>query len=693
MASALGDAVAAIEAATRALTTALGVFQTKLQNIPPPNLPPTVEISGPLEVTVGDDLHYIAVATDPESDTITGYTWFIGGAPVGTGNTFHYVPSAAGPIALSVMVTETAGHYTTRGIGITVKAKPVNQAPTVSIAGPVSATVGQSFTYTATASDPDGTIVAYEWTIGSTIVPGSNAASLVYLFNEAGATVISVKVTDNAGATSTSAITVAVAPAVGATAGVRVSLANIGQRSDYVVPTGPNVIVLKPIDVIQTKIDAAPEGAVFVFSAGTYTLPGSGSNDSGLRPKQGQQFHGAPGSKITRLIGTNPGRGKAFIANAAQGNVLLKNLRIEDMVQGNNAETAAVTSLEAPGGYNTQPGGPSRTGGKGWTIENCTITRCSAGIHAGTGTIVQDTDTSACYGVGIKTWGEDVLIRRCRSNGCNMVQEPGKAVAMIWGGSYDTYYEAGGIKLWKGAGCIVEDVEANVNGGSGIWSDYGNAERYRPDTTQPLRYSFRVIRYCTTKANRNSGIAVEMSDRSEVAYNLVEDNLDFDGGQLGRKPATSDWIGGGISVYNSPGVWVHHNTVRNNDGAIVLQFRPRGPIGWSAQPEQAPGPNVGVLGSVAGAIIEDNIFQWTRGKMGLRQIPDDDFPPYTHHDKAYMAPYWAGTVWRRNTLTCVDGLSSSLTDKTNPFQVPSVARTEWDFDYLTRAAWTASGRG
>ena len=682
MAGSISEMAATIETAVRSLSEALSVFQTKLKDIPAPDLPPSVDINGPLDVLVGDDLHYVAIASDPEGDPITGYTWYLNGTPIGTGNTLHWVPASAAVYDLVCTVTESTGHYTTRGIKVTVTARPVNQAPTVSIAGPAAATVGQTFTYTATASDPDGTIAIYEWTVNGLGVPGSSP-TIVTAFTAVGTTTITCKVTDNQGATSSATYTVAVT-AVASGAGVRVDLSTVGQLATYARPAG--AIDLLPTDNLQAKIDAAPNGAIFWFTAGTFVLPGSGSNDSALKPRQGQQFHGHPLSIITR----NGGRGKAFVANAGIGNVLLKNLRIQDMVQGNLAETAAVVSLEAAAGYNTEPGGPSRIGGKGWTIDHCSITRCSAGVHAGTGTVVQDCDTSGCYGVGIKTWGEDVLIRRCRTNNCNMVTEPGKAKVMPWGGSYNTYYEAGGIKLWKGAGCIVEDVEANGNGGSGIWSDYGNAERYRPDTATPLRYAPRVIRYCTTTGNYSSGVAVEMSDRIEVGYCLIENNEDWN--DTGRKPATDDWTNGGIGLYNCPGAWVHHNVVRNNDGAIVLQFRPRGPIGWTAQPEQTPGPNVGVLGSVAGCIIESNVFAWTRGKMGIRQITDDDYPPYTHHDKPFLLPYWAGTIWRGNTMACNDGLSASNTDKTNPFQVPAAAKTVWDFDYLTRAGWAAQGR-
>lgn len=562
-------------------------------------------------------------------------------------------------------------------------APPPNQGPTVTIAGPATATVGDTVAYTATATDPDGTIATYEWAVGGLPVPGSTPS---IMFTAAVTTTVTCRVTDNAGAPSSATLAVTVTAPVPPVsgAGCRVDLSTAGQLATYTRP--PGALDLLPTDNLQAKIDAAPAGAIFWFTAGTFLLPGVG-NDYGLRPKQGQQFHGHPQSVITR----NGARGKAFIANAGMGNVLLSNLRIQDMVQGSTAETAAVTSLDAPGPYNAQPGGPNRLPGKGWTIRHCTITRCSAGIHAGTGTVVEDCNVSGCYGVGCKTWGEDVIVRRTIANACNMVQEPGKTKLMAWGGSYDSGYESGGVKMWKGAGCVAEDIVADGNGGAGVWSDYGNAERFAP-AGEPVTYAPRVLRYITARNNLSSGVAGEMSDRIEIAYCLVTGNQDWNLSD-GRKAANSDWINGGIGIYDCPGAWIHHNVVTDNDGATVLQFRPRGPIGWTATPEVAS--SGGVLGSIAGCRVEDNVFAWTRGKMGIRQIPDDDFPTagvWIHHDKAFLAPYWAGILWRRNTLTCTDGSSTSNSDKTNPFMVPAAAKTEWDFDYLTKAGWTVSGR-
>ena len=55
----------------------------------------------------------------------------------------------------------------------------VNAAPTVSIApvGPVTLDVGQSQTFTATASGGTGTL-SYQWYLDGTVVSGADSASL-----------------------------------------------------------------------------------------------------------------------------------------------------------------------------------------------------------------------------------------------------------------------------------------------------------------------------------------------------------------------------------------------------------------------------------------------------------------------------------------------------------------------------------
>ena len=130
-----------------------------------------------------------------------------------------------------------------------------------------------------------------------------------------------------------------------------------------------------------------------------------------------------------------------------------------------------------------------------------------------------------------------------------MAAEPGKASIMPWGGSYDSGYEAGGIKCWKGGGVLVEDCVTNDNGGAGTWSDYGNS-----DLASGVRVP-RIFRYIRANGNRSSGVAVEMSDSIEVHHCDINNNTEWT--MNGQKPLDDMWANGGLGNYNSPGAWFH----------------------------------------------------------------------------------------------------------------------------------------
>ena len=87
---------------------------------------------------------------------------------------------------------------------------PGNQAPTVSLTGPAASAsfaAPASFTLTATAADPDGTISKVEFYQGATLLGTATAAPYAYAWTgvAAGTYSLTAKATDNQGATTTSA--------------------------------------------------------------------------------------------------------------------------------------------------------------------------------------------------------------------------------------------------------------------------------------------------------------------------------------------------------------------------------------------------------------------------------------------------------------------------------------------------------
>ena len=100
---------------------------------------------------------------------------------------------------------------------------PTNTRPTVSLAGPATAQTGQSLSYTATASDPDGSIATVAFDLNGDGLHETNTSggrTATTAFANPGLYTVGVKVTDNDGAPAYASVDVQVtgpptAPAAG----------------------------------------------------------------------------------------------------------------------------------------------------------------------------------------------------------------------------------------------------------------------------------------------------------------------------------------------------------------------------------------------------------------------------------------------------------------------------------------------
>jgi PKD repeat protein len=86
---------------------------------------------------------------------------------------------------------------------------PASQPPVVAMsATPSSGTVPLSSSFSAAgSSDPDGSIVAYEWTFGDGSAPASGATAS-HVYNVAGSYSAQLKLTDNSGLSTTRSVTI-----------------------------------------------------------------------------------------------------------------------------------------------------------------------------------------------------------------------------------------------------------------------------------------------------------------------------------------------------------------------------------------------------------------------------------------------------------------------------------------------------
>ncbi|MFC5409485.1 putative Ig domain-containing protein [Larkinella bovis] len=220
---------------------------------PAPNEPPVVSSPIPAQTaTVGKSFVY-TIGDDIFSDS-DGHiaNVEVSGLPTGLAYTQHSrviagIPTVAGSATVTVTATDNQGATVTTSFRLTVSPAP-NEPPVVSQTIPdQSATVGQNFSYTlgtGVFTDPDGVIARVEITSGlptglaytqhSRVIAGTPTA--------AGSSTVTVKATDNQGATVTTTFRLTVSPAPNEPPVVSQTIpdqtATVGQTFTYTIGAG-----------------------------------------------------------------------------------------------------------------------------------------------------------------------------------------------------------------------------------------------------------------------------------------------------------------------------------------------------------------------------------------------------------------------------------------------------------------------
>lgn len=190
------------------------------------NLAPRIDqIPASVTLAENDSMSINALASDPDGD-ITSYQWSqVSGINVTLADSATATVSVTAPeviadsqAVLQLTVTDNSGATATAQITLVItNTVAVNMSPQVNIgSGKLTISEGQSATIVATASDPDGSIVEYQWRQLSGIdvtftVTADNTIVLVAPAVTADAVVqIGVDVVDNDGASASAAVTVTI---------------------------------------------------------------------------------------------------------------------------------------------------------------------------------------------------------------------------------------------------------------------------------------------------------------------------------------------------------------------------------------------------------------------------------------------------------------------------------------------------
>jgi PKD repeat protein len=141
-----------------------------------------------------------SASTDPNGDPLR-YSWDLNGDRRygdATGAVQTRTFTSPGTFRVGVRVSDPAGSFSEAVQFVTVVQ---NKAPAVTLsASPAAPAVGAPVTFTATASDPDGTVAAIDWDLdGDGQFDDGTGAVVTRSFATAGSRVVSVRATDNAG--------------------------------------------------------------------------------------------------------------------------------------------------------------------------------------------------------------------------------------------------------------------------------------------------------------------------------------------------------------------------------------------------------------------------------------------------------------------------------------------------------------
>jgi PKD repeat protein len=144
----------------------------------------------------GLSCNFTSTSSDPDG-SIASYAWTFGDGTTSTAQNPSHTYAAGGTYAVTLTVTDNQGAQSAP-TSKTVTVTAANQSPTANFTSSCS---GLSCNFTSTSSDPDGSISAYSWTFGDGAT--STAQSPSHSYAAGGTYTVTLRVTDNQGAQST----------------------------------------------------------------------------------------------------------------------------------------------------------------------------------------------------------------------------------------------------------------------------------------------------------------------------------------------------------------------------------------------------------------------------------------------------------------------------------------------------------
>ncbi|MCF2859824.1 PKD domain-containing protein [Pseudoalteromonas sp. SMS1] len=161
---------------------------------------PVAQANGPYSGLIGQNIQFSSAGSFDSNGSISHYAWDFGDGNTSTEANPLHAYQQADTYTVKLTITDNDGN--TASDIATAQVKSQNQAPIANANGPYTGLIGQAVNFSsANSTDPDGSIVRYQWLFGDGQT--SSAANPSHTYSEVGDYTASLTVTDNEGLTHT----------------------------------------------------------------------------------------------------------------------------------------------------------------------------------------------------------------------------------------------------------------------------------------------------------------------------------------------------------------------------------------------------------------------------------------------------------------------------------------------------------
>ena len=171
--------------------------------------PPVANAGGPYTGAVNVAINFNGAASRDPDGSVVSYLWNFGDNTTASGVTAVHAYAAAGSYTVRLTVTDNDGLTNSASTTAQVSDGSGLRPPVANPAGPYQGTTASPVAFDGSASsDPDGTIVSYDWTFGD----GGTASGPkpTHAYSTAGTYTVTLKVTDDTGRTATGTTTASI---------------------------------------------------------------------------------------------------------------------------------------------------------------------------------------------------------------------------------------------------------------------------------------------------------------------------------------------------------------------------------------------------------------------------------------------------------------------------------------------------